>query len=211
MRILCHVAALLLALPAMAQEYSPPPTPTPTPTPIPGSGERSLRKLFLEAGDQPPGLLLKKQLFAAAPDPGDMNFVSCNGIRIGVREWIAENQGATIYRLLDVRFIFTDDESAERYITASWDYLGEGVDEFSTGPEVGDNSKAYGTRVRIPGKPETETARGFMYVFRDRNIVCKLVMQQGSEAGDPLDIWIASRLAQKALARIQAGAPKAEQ
>lgn len=205
MRILLFGAALLGLGSLAAQEYVPPPTPTPTPTPIPGSQERSIRKLFLESTDLPSGLLLRKNLLTVGPEATDEHFARCNGVRIGYREWTAESQSATIFRLIDIRFAFQDDESAERYIVAAREYLSEGADGFESAPLVGENSSAYGSRLKVPGKADTE-ARGYIYLFRDGNIVAKLVFFQGSDAGDPLDVWTAARVAQKAIERM--GLPK---
>lgn len=211
MRLPGLCALLLLLAPTLSgQEYQPPPTPTPTPTPIPGTGERSLRKIFLETSDLDSTLRLRKQVFSAEPDATDTEFARCNGLRLGAREWVAENQGATIHRLLDLRFVFGDEADAERYLTSALDYLREGVDEIEGPPTIGDGTRVFGTRLRVAGRPETETVRGFIFVFRERNIVAKIVMAQGSDAGDPLDMWVAGRMAQKVLARINLAAPRPE-
>lgn len=210
MRFFLALALLTLAGTLAGQEYQPPPTPTPTPLPIPGTTERSLRKIFLETSDLEPSIHLRKQVFSAEPDPTDTEFAKCNGLRLGAREWHGESQSSTIARLLDIRFVFPTEADAERYIGSALDYLREGVDEIDGAPSVGENSRIFGTRLRQPGKPETETVRGFICLFRERNIVAKVVVSQGSDAGDPLDMWGALRLAQKVLARINLGAPRPE-
>jgi hypothetical protein len=100
--------------------------------------EALYRALFLTAEDVP-GLEPREAVHGEGADPGDTVWVPCRGIKAGFQVW-QRLQGTDLTRLVDVRWLFPSEVSAQRYHEARMAANAEGfapVEEFAVpGAEV---------------------------------------------------------------------------
>ncbi len=166
-----------------------------------GSDEKGFRRLFLESGDLPIGMHLKKQTLSVNADAADAQYLICGGLRAGIRAWNAESASSVMWRMVDIRLAFPDEDAATRYLHASLEYLSAGSPSYATAALVGQEPEMFG-----PDSPAAKAlgvdSRAFTLVFRERNIVVKIFVVQGADASDPLEASMVAKLGSVAVRRI---------
>jgi hypothetical protein len=138
------------------------------------------------------------------PDPDDAAFVRYGGLRGGFAVWMGSVASA-VWRLVDIRFVFPDEERAAAYHAERLIANSEGNPEVHGAPPVGEECSVFGGRSALSlGGAQVEMVTYF-YVFRIANVVVKLFVAQGPEAVDALTpdrvAVIAARIADRLHAR----------
>jgi hypothetical protein len=91
-------------------------------------------------------------------------------------------RGAAIWTLVDIRWVFPDEEAAARYHRERLDFNSEGQPLVPDAPAVGQECAVYGgTVVRDNGGVEVVLTM-YYYLFRVGRVVVKLFACKGAEA-----------------------------
>lgn len=187
--------------------------PPPAPDKLSGISEQSFAALWLDAGDLPGGLE-RTENYRNGPDqtmgPDDF-FKPLGGARSGLNVWIDDDAAHTISRIVDIRWVFPDDTSAERYLRGNLRTLSEG--EPPMDPPVrleGATCLAYGgtpsRAARLLLGDKADKVKQYMFLIRKRNVVVKLFCSQSMDAREPLQLAAVEKLARRAVERIDAAA-----
>jgi hypothetical protein len=166
-------------------------------------GENGYAALFLNEEDLAP-LRRVQDSRIHPPDPDDAAFVRYGGLRGGFAVWMGSVASA-VWRLVDIRFVFPDEERAAAYHAERLIANSEGNPEVHGAPPVGEECSVFGGRSALSlGGAQVEMVTYF-YVFRIANVVVKLFVAQGPEAVDALTpdrvAVIAARIADRLHAR----------
>lgn len=143
-----------------------------------GIEEKDFLSLFLDASELPAGLKIAQDSRLGKPDPGDRKFAELGGRRDGFMIWMAPKKDKPVWRVVDSRTVFPNANAAKAYLTASLGDYSEGFPEMKNKLKFGEDFHLFG--------PENSTAkalglkmRGYIFVFRQNNIVIKLFVASG--------------------------------
>lgn len=108
-------------------------------------------------------------------------FQKCGGTKRGRERWVKKSNSMT---LADFRFVFDSEWGAANYLSYRYDHLSDGIP--NAGLEqtllVGTDCVLYGGVT--PSRDGARTRVASNYVFREQNVVCKLVMTHVLETND---------------------------
>ncbi|SNY23391.1 hypothetical protein [Paractinoplanes atraurantiacus] len=172
--------------------------PDPIPDPGPPPALEAFREVYLTAEDLP-GMQLVQDSADLAPDPGDYAFSACGGVGTGLRVWLAPDT-SSVWRLVDIRFVFPDAASAAAYHAERLLANSEGNPPIPEALPVGEECRVFGG-ARLMPIAEIEMTM-FFYVFRVSSVVVKLFVARGVAATEPLEVAQAHAIAERAAARI---------
>jgi hypothetical protein len=111
--------------------------------------------LFLEAKDMPSQMTLYGDHRIGFSEPGDQAYNYHGGLKAGVTKW--EGSKADSLRLIvDIRWLFSDAQSATAYHLATLQAKSEGKPESQTAQKIGDNCHIYS----FPSGQELAVAQG---------------------------------------------------
>jgi hypothetical protein len=140
--------------------------------------------LYLTAQDVP-GMVLETDFRQSGADPGDYAFVACGGLHAGLQAWVGEQTDRT-WRLMDIRFAFSDAEQAAVYHAERLLANSEGYPPVANAPLAGEDCHVFGGTQRYQRPAGTIDVTRYFYVFRVNAVVVKLFAAQGVESADPL-------------------------
>jgi hypothetical protein len=188
-----------------------PPT---APDKLSGISEQSFAAIWLDASDLPSGLE-RTESYRKGPretmGPGDELFQPLGGARSGLNVWIDNDAAHTISRIVDIRWVFHDDTSAERYLRGSLPTLSEGEPQMDPPVRLeGATCFAYGgtpgRAARLLLGDKASQLKQYMFLIRKRNVVIKLFCSQSMDAREPLELAAVEKLARRAAERIDVAA-----
>jgi hypothetical protein len=156
--------------------------------------------LYLEADDLPGNLTLVQDSRGQGSDPGDYAFGGCDGVHAGLRVWLGEATD-TVWRLVDIRFVFPDAERAAAYHAERLLANSEGNPSVDDAPVIGDECHVFGG-TRSIGFADLKMTTYF-YIVRVENVVVKLYVAQGVEARKPLVLEQVRRIADRIVVRVE--------
>jgi hypothetical protein len=140
--------------------------------------------LYLTAQDVP-GMMLETDFRQSGADPGDYAFVACGGLHAGHQAWVGE-QTDRIWRLMDIRFAFSNAEQAAVYHSERLLANSEGYPLVTNAPLVGEDCHVFGRTQCYQGPSGSIDVPMYFYVFRVNAVVVKLFAAQGIGSADPL-------------------------
>jgi len=155
------------------------------------------RKIFLSAEDLSWMKLGQDQSFTK-PDDDDKAFATFQGQLVGMKVWNAAGTD-TVMRINDIRWVFPDDSSAERYFLATLRVNSEGAPLIAY-TRLGDDNRAYGGPLNMGGFKMVN----YYSLFRVGRVVCKLFVSQGYEIkGQSLQLDRVQQIGQRIVDRIR--------
>ena len=159
---------------------------------------------FLDQADVVPSLRWVQDSRIAEPDEGDEAFARLHGSRTGLSVWLSDFEH-TIWRMVDIRFLFDDPGEAATYHQERLYANSEGKPPISEFAPVGQECHVFGgtdTIVAPGGLNISMTA--YYYIFRAGRVVVKLFAAQGQEASEPLGLEHLRPLAERIFEKIVA-------
>jgi hypothetical protein len=160
-------------------------------------------EIFLDPDDLPAHLEHVQDSSSQGADPDDFAFAGNDGLVAGFNVWLGDGS-ATVWRLVDIRFVFPDAQRAAGYHAQRLHANSEGHPPVDSAPLVGEECHVFGGTGTTPVGVELTA---FYYVFRVDRVVVKLFVAQGPDAEQnltPDDVApIASRIVDK-LSRVYA-------
>jgi hypothetical protein len=164
---------------------------------------------YLNQSDVGPALRWVQDSRVRRADPLDDVFARLHGRRSGLSVWLDE-MDCTIWRMVDIRFLFDTAAEATAYHHERLQYNSEGKRPVRQFRSVGQECHVFGGTDKLPvpgGKELSMTA--YYYIFRVGRVVAKLFVAQGQEATEwlrPEDVVpLAQRIADKIVAAGLAG------
>jgi hypothetical protein len=162
---------------------------------------KSFLGLFLGPAELPSNLVLVQDSRMNGPDRGDAAFRGYGGLYAGMAIWMGAGEDA-IWRLVDVRWVFTTDTFARAYIEATLKANAEGQPEIPDVPKVGSDCHVFGGTRFEPTLKKDLTQ--YYYIFRVGRVVVKIYTAQGPVVkGIILKPEGTGALAEKAAAKIR--------
>lgn len=159
--------------------------------------------VFLEAQDLPGDIKMTQDTRCHLPlDPGDDAFARHCGFCSGLALW----QGRfdqTIFRLVDIRWVFPTKKEAQAYHVERLLANSEGQPEIPGAPLAGTDCRVFGGTIDVRGTPLTH----YYYIFRVQNVVVKLYVAQGPDVigtEKSLTLEKVAELAETCIQRIEA-------
>jgi len=160
----------------------------------PEAPELDAAEIFLAAGDLPPHLKQVQDSSGQGADADDFAFAANDGVGAGFNVWLGDDT-ETVWRLVDIRFVFPDAHRAAAYHVQRLHANSEGHPPVDNAQNVGKECHVFGGTEMTPFGIEMTA---FYYVFRVDRIVVKLFVAQGMRAEQkltPNDVaQIASRI-----------------
>jgi hypothetical protein len=135
-------------------------------------------------------------------DPGDTAFARFHGRVSGLSAW-QRDFDQTIWRIVDIRFLFDNAEDAAAYHQERLTYNSEGNPAVSGAPTVGEECFVYGGANSMEMAGVTVTLTTYFYIFRVGRVVAKLFVAQGPNAKDPLTLEAVVPLSERIAQRIR--------
>jgi hypothetical protein len=194
-----------------------PPSP---PARLAGISDASYGSIYLQQDDLPQGAKRTESYPSTEPsqlDPRERMYLTLAGKRRGLNVWHDNNPQHAIARIVDIRWVFPDEISAERFVASSLPFLAEDLPPVAQAPRIGATSHVLG------GKPsrllqamlgdEAENLKQYLVIVRQRNVVVKLFCSQAKQAKNkPLRFEDVQPLAERIVQRIdQATEPVSRQ
>jgi hypothetical protein len=159
--------------------------------------------MFLKKQDLPGNLEMTQDTRRHLPlDPDDDKFARHCGFSSGLALW-ESGFDQTIWRLVDIRYIFPTEKEAQAYHAEQLPVMSEGQPRIPGAPLAGTHCGVFGGHVTIKGTPLTH----YYYIFSVQNVVVKLYVAQGPHiAGTKkaLTLEMVAGLAETCIQRIQA-------
>jgi hypothetical protein len=161
----------------------------------PGSARGELfLPMFLEKEDIKNGVRLTQDTRRyLPPDPDDRSFDKYCGYHAGLALWEG-GFDRTIYRLVDIRYVFPTENEAKAYHADELFAKSEGQPEIPDAPKVGDECSVFGGNVKLMGV----SLNHYYYIFRVQNVVVKLYACQGPDVVDPAETLTPGKVAKLA-------------
>lgn len=154
-------------------------------------------RLFLTQSDLP-GMKNDQDSRKKGADSEDTSYRHYHGQIAGMNIWNSKSGTDTIYRLVDIHWVFPDAESAKSYLNQTWDYQSEGSKFLEGAPKVGEMSRVYGMSMNM-GK---FSMIALYYLFQEGRVVTKLFVTQGPELTKPVLFQKTQGLAEKLMEKI---------
>lgn len=138
--------------------------------------------MFLEKHDLPGNVRMTQDTRCFLPlDPNDNAvFVRHCGYHSGLALWEG-GFDQTIWRLVDIRWVFPTEKEASAYHKATIQASSERQPKISGAPAVGTDCAVFGGTTNLRGKPLTH----YYYIFCVQNVVVKLYVAQGPDVVNP--------------------------
>ncbi|HWF87929.1 MAG TPA: hypothetical protein VN659_03815, partial [Pyrinomonadaceae bacterium] len=137
-----------------------------------------------------------------SPDPGDEAFTRLHGSLTGLSAWQTD-MDQTVWRLVDIRFVFDDAEQASAYHHDRLKVNSEGYPPIEGAPAVGEECFVFGGTQSNEMGGISFSLTAYFYIFRVGRVVAKLFAAQGPQAKEPLTPEALVPLAQRIVQRIQ--------
>ncbi|HEX3251655.1 MAG TPA: hypothetical protein VHS05_19625 [Pyrinomonadaceae bacterium] len=157
---------------------------------------------YLDQKDMGPSMPWVQDSRIHRPDQGDDAFARLHGSHTGLSCW-QTNVRATIFRVVDIRFLFNNAQDAAAYHKERLQANSEGHPPVPGAPQVGEECHVFGGTNSLEHRGMKITLTGFYYVFRVGRMVVKLFAMQGVEATRPLTPEDLVPLAKRIVERIQ--------
>jgi hypothetical protein len=154
--------------------------PAPGWLPLVDEPDKAYLELFLDSDDLP-GMIRDRDLRIQPPDDADDVFVRLGGIRTGRVIWMGD-RGAAIWTLIDIRWVFPDEEAATLYHRERLEFNSEGQPLIPDAPAVGQECAVYGGTVVRDNVGVEVVLTWYYYLFRVGTVVVKLFACKGVEA-----------------------------
>jgi hypothetical protein len=159
--------------------------------------------LYLDEGDLPTSLSLVQDSRAQGPDANDFWFTLHEGVHGGFQVWLGDTTD-TVWRVVDIRYVFPDEQGAASYLETRRNALRENSPILEEAEPVGNSGIVSGGPMAYSvGEVEAELT-AFYYVFRVGSVVAKLFAAQGQGAAEPLGPEVVKPLAERVADRIEA-------
>lgn len=138
--------------------------------------------MFLEKHDLPGNVRMTQDTRCYLPlDPRENAvFARHCGYHSGLALWEG-GFDQTIWRLVDIRWVFPTERDARAYHKATVHASSEGQPKVSGAPAIGTDCAVFGGTTNISGKPLTH----YYYIFCVQNVVVKLYVAQGPDVVAP--------------------------
>lgn len=150
------------------------------PAPTPGQ-----LALYLGPGDLPSTLQMVQDERDRGPDPDDDQFNALGGLHSGFCIWLAEHD-QSLWRVVDIRFVFPDDAAAALYHRKRLAQNSESMPPVPDAPLVGQECQVFGGKIRGDLGGQQFEITNYIYVYRVGRVVVKLFAAQGMQASQPL-------------------------
>lgn len=157
---------------------------------------------FLDQEDVGPSLQWAQDSRISVPDPDDQAFARLHGSYTGLSAWQAGFE-QTIWRIVDIRFLFGNQEDAANYHRERLEANSEGHPPLPNAPAVGEDCSVFGGTESLQVGDMAVTLTAFYYIFRVGRMVVKLFVAQGQEATDSLTPERVVPLAERIVYRIR--------
>lgn len=162
-------------------------------------------ELFLEQKDFDGSLEMIQDSRDSGPDKGDISFSKHHGLFAGFSVWLGSDK-EPVWRVVDVRFVFPSESKASLYHKERLKANSEGHPKVKDAIEIGQQSSVFGGSAPNPFDPTMEMVV-YYYIFQVLNVVVKLFIAQGPNAGmNGLEIKMAAAIARRIESRIKAHA-----
>ncbi len=152
-------------------------------------------QLFLEARELPATLQMAQDSRMRVADPNDEAFRRCEGLRSGLIAWQGQI-GAMIERVVDIRWVFPNEEKAKIYHQQTLQVNSENMPYLQNVPTIGMDCYVFGGKVDFG----IANVTSYIYLFRVQSVVVKFYVAQGE--GQNLPISSVASLAQNAFNRV---------
>lgn len=152
-------------------------------------------QLFLEARELPATLQMVQDSRMRVADPNDEAFRRCEGLRSGLVAWQGQI-GAMIERVVDIRWVFPNEEKAKLYHQQTLQVNSENMPYLQNVPTIGMDCYVFGGKVDFG----IANVTSYIYLFRVQSVVVKFYVAQGE--GQNLPISSVASLAQNAFNRV---------
>ena len=152
-------------------------------------------QLFLEARELPATLQMAQDSRMRVADPNDEAFRRCEGLRSGLVAWQGQI-GAMIERVVDIRWVFPNEEKAKIYHQQTLQVNSENMPYLQNVPTIGMDCYVFGGKVDFG----VSSVTSYIYLFRVQSVVVKFYVAQGE--GQNLPISSVASLAQNAFNRV---------
>jgi hypothetical protein len=159
--------------------------------------------LYLDEDDLPASLSLEQDSRAQGPAANDFWFTLHAGVHSGFQVWVGD-MADTVWRVVDIRHVFPDEEAAATYLEARRNALREDSPILEEAETVGASGTVSGGAMAYSvGEAEAELT-AYYYVFRVGSVVAKFFAAQGPKAAEPLVPEAVKPLAERVAERIEA-------
>ena len=159
--------------------------------------------LYLDEGDLPPPMKLVQDSRDSKPDPDDDQFDPLGGIHTGFCAWVSD-AFQPIWRLVDIRFVFSDPASASAYHRIQLPKNSEGQPPVSEVEMVGEECHVFGGTRQAELNDVQMAVTSYFYIYRVGSVVVKLFAAQGVESQVELQPKHLLPLAKRIAERIEA-------
>jgi len=169
-----------------------------------GTDAGSYQSTYLQGGDLPSASKLDGDWAAAGCDEPAAKANGCSFS--GKKLWTAEDANAAVWQVHDIRWIFPDTASAQRFLQASDKLMSEDLPSVVQAPAVGSEARMWSAQGDVYGIG----IEVIMYslAFRVDNVVVKIFVSQGPTVkGKSLTPLMVAALGQKAVKHIRAAEP----
>lgn len=157
-------------------------------------------KLYLEAGDLPPGMKRTQDSRTKGADEGDTEFKKLGGERSGLAVWMGASD-QPVWRLVDIRWVFPDAEAAAVYHKARLRQNAENQPRVPGAAPVGQDGYVFGGSISMMGMDIVN----YLYLFRVDRVLIKLYVAQDPQMkGTQLRPELVKPIAERAAAQVAA-------